>query len=155
MSRQIIEQIGNTDWTRFSIETSEEKHTLCDCCGSVTRRVWGYIEDEAATVAAYFVTWTVGKPDHNASVDLIVGKWGESAGRDDRCGVSLEFSASGNPPGLRVSEEVEPSISNSELVGSVLGRDAIIGSEAATIVFAMADAVFVNDPRIDEVRRWL
>lgn len=154
MSLQIIEQIVTTEWAKFMLEPLEARDSSCECCGSVTRTVWGNLDDESGTVAAYYVTWTPGKPDHRASFDLIVGSWGEGTDHTDRCGISLEYSSSGDPAGLRVLEEVKPDVANSDLVGFSLGRDQIIGTAAAAKVFAMVDAIFMNEPRIEEVRKW-
>ena len=51
----------------------------CSCCGNMTRRVWGYVSQGDATVAAYFVEWTPGHKDRAANFDLIIGAWGPAA----------------------------------------------------------------------------
>src|SRR5437870_12193798 len=56
----------------------------CSCCGNMTRRVWGYVTQDDATIAAYFVEWTPGHEEKAANFDLIIGKWGEDAGRVSR-----------------------------------------------------------------------
>ena len=51
----------------------------CECCGNDSRRVWGWVHSPTATVAAYFVHWTLGRVfDHGANFDLIIGAWGRT-----------------------------------------------------------------------------
>src|SRR5215468_11817086 len=63
----------------------------CECCGNMTRRVWGYLYDHDVPTAAYYVTWTAGRIDHGANFDLVLGKWGEGASPKDRSFVAAEF----------------------------------------------------------------
>jgi hypothetical protein len=71
----------------------EEERTFgpCSCCGNMTRRGWGYVNQGAATIAAYFVEWTPGHEEKAANFDLIVGKWGEDADSTSRKAVALDF----------------------------------------------------------------
>jgi hypothetical protein len=47
----------------------------CDCCGDVSRRVWGEVQAAGTTVAVYFVHWTVGHVfDYGAHFDLILAR---------------------------------------------------------------------------------
>ena len=66
----------------------------CGCCGNMTRRVRGYVNQGAATIAAYFVEWTPGHEAKAANFDLIVGKWGEVADSTSRKAVALDFRQS-------------------------------------------------------------
>ena len=63
----------------------------CPDCGKNTKRVWGYIYNADAARAAYFVEWTPAHPQRDAVFDLILGKWGEAAGPEDRSAVSVAF----------------------------------------------------------------
>lgn len=51
----------------------------CDCCGCVSKKIWGDLSDAAGTQAVYFVHWTVGAPEHFPNIDLVLGQWGEGA----------------------------------------------------------------------------
>src|ERR1700712_902912 len=62
----------------------------CDCCGDVSRRVWGEVQAAGTTVAVYFVHWTVGHIfDYGAHFDLILGPRGDDTSAADRRVVRL------------------------------------------------------------------
>jgi hypothetical protein len=42
----------------------------------------------------------------------------------------------------------------SKLYGRALKRDEVVGTPLAANVFALFDAVWLQDPRIDELRQW-
>ena len=66
----------------LSVEPTEAADfATCECCGSATRRVWGFVHDPDGTVAAYFVQWAVGRvADHGALFDLVLVAQTESSG---------------------------------------------------------------------------
>jgi|SRR5882724_4043750 len=51
----------------------------CNCCGKMTKRIWGFVYEHEAALAAYFVEWTPGHPCSSANFDLIIGTWGNDA----------------------------------------------------------------------------
>jgi hypothetical protein len=52
----------------------EDQRTFgpCECCGNMTQRVWGYVNQGDATIAAYFVEWTPGHVQNPANFDQIL-----------------------------------------------------------------------------------
>lgn len=87
-------------------------------------------------------------PCDGAHVDLIIGRWGEGAESADRSAVSLIFHPA---PGVRVIDASERSIARHALVGRGLRRDEVIGTPLARDVFALIDAIWLQDDRIAEV----
>ena len=125
----------------------------CTCCGGLTRRVWGFLRREGQAEATYFVEWTRGNvAGHGAHVDLIIGRWGEGAGRSDRFAVSLEYRQTETGPWFMVIDAGPREVSRSELVGRSMSREEVIGTPLAKQVFEMIDAIWLNDDRLDEVR---
>lgn len=121
----------------------------CDCCGENSRTVWGFVHRGERTEASYFVHWSLGKvPEHGAHIDLIIGRWGEGAEPKDRCAVSLVFYPG---RGVSVLDAKGRKIAQSALVGQALGRDEVIGTPLAQVVFDMIDAIWLQDRRIAEV----
>jgi hypothetical protein len=135
------------------IELGESKDFgPCDCCGSNSRTVWGYVYRPAGPAAAYFVQWTLGQVDrHGAHFDLIIGRWGEGADRSERCSVSLEFRRTEQGPSFMVIDSAARPVSSSELVGSILARLDVIGTPLAELAFNIVDAIWLQDERIAEV----
>lgn len=137
------------------IEAAGEKDTgTCDCCGGMSRTVWGHVYRDAVAEAAYFVQWTVGHVvEHGANFDLIIGPWGTGAKREDRSSVSMEFRRTAAGPQFMVIDSSRRPIAKSELVGRSLARSDVIGTPLAQQAFDIVDCVWLNDPRIEEITK--
>jgi hypothetical protein len=135
------------------IPEAEKESDPCACCGGVTKRVWGYLLREEVMQAAFFVEWTQGQVRrHEAFFDLIVGRWGDGTTAEDRVAVSLEMRVMEEGPQFMVVDAGVREVGKSDLVSAVFGRDQVIGTPLAEVVFGMVDAVWVGDERIAEVR---
>ena len=141
------------DWRSFEVETTGSRNGSCECCGTTTNRVWGFVHRNDETVAAFFVTWTQGKPDHGAKFDLILGKWGDSATLDDRYSVALDFRVIDGSPQFMVVDALGRLTLEQPLVGRTLQRSDVIGTPLAPQVFAIVDAIYISDIA-REVRQW-
>lgn len=124
----------------------------CSCCGKMTRRVWGYVSQGEATLAAYFVEWTPGHKDHAANSDFVVGRWGQGTEAADRKAVAIAFRHEPTGPAFMVVDAAERQVGTSPLVCEALRREQVIGTSIATTVFALCDSVFTQDGRISELR---
>lgn len=125
----------------------------CTCCGGAILRVWGYLLDGETMHAAFFVEWTKGQvARHGAFFDLIVGRWGDGTTAEDRVAVSLEMRVMDEGPQFMVVDAGEREVGKSDLVSAAFGRDKVIGSPLAEVVFGMVDAIWEGDGRIAEVR---
>lgn len=133
------------------IDPQDERATPCACCGNVTRVVWGAVDTAERRVATYFVAWTAGSPQHDPSIDLIVGAWGEGAKPEDRVLVSLLCRLDRGGGVMVVDGAGRPSDKRA-LCGRALARDEVIGTPLAATVFAMFDAIWLQDARIAELR---
>ena len=127
----------------------------CECCGNMSRTVWGYLCDDGAAIAAYSVQWTLGRiDDHGANFDLIIGEWGEQSSPDDRYLVAVAFRWTANGPQFMVIDaEQRPAAQAKGLAKSAKRRDEVVGTPLAPLVFAMLDAIWLSDSRIGEVTR--
>lgn len=137
----------------FDIEEAGTAGGHCACCGTTTKRVWGFVRRGGEPVGAYFVAWTEGKPDHGAKFDLILGRWGDSAAKDDRYAVALDFRLIDGTPQFMVVDALGRVTSGSPLVGTALKRSDVIGTPLAPQVFAVVDAVYMSHS-VGEVRHW-
>jgi hypothetical protein len=149
-----MQRFGPLDWKELRLEPSGTQEGVCDCCGTSTRRVWGFVRHPIGAVAAYFVGWTIGRKDHGASFDLIVGAWGSGATQKQRGAVSLTYRAADGDYGFAIVDATDRPTANSELVGRVFTRHEVVATTLADQVFAIADAIFMTDARLDEVRTW-
>jgi hypothetical protein len=141
------------DWRDFEIEQSGASGGTCDCCGSTTKRIWGFAHRNGGTTAAYFVAWTEGKADHGAKFDLILGKWGDKAAQADRYVVALDFHIGGQAPEFVVVDAHTRGASFAALAATTLSRSDVIGTPLAAQVYAVVDAIYMSDG-VEAVRAW-
>jgi len=139
---------------RLILETSGEKtFGPCDCCGEMTKRVWGFVHDADAAIAAYFVEWTPGHEASCAAFDLIVGAWGNDADNSTRKAVSLEFRRLETGPAFMVIDSRTREVANSSLISAALNRDEVVGTETAIQAFSICDVIYLKEPRLAWLRQ--
>jgi hypothetical protein len=134
---------------RFEIEEMGESGGHCDCCGNESRRVWGMVRHGDATVAAYWVNWTVGHlSEPGANLDLILGRWGGDTSPNDRVVVSLlHRQQPDGSPALMVIDATDRPAAKGELARTALGRSDVVGTPLEAQVFALVDAIYEQDGR--------
>jgi hypothetical protein len=124
----------------------------CSCCGDNSRRVWGLLHRGRASEGAYFVEWTLGQvARHGAHIDLVLGQWGAGTTRAERYLVSLEFRRTERGPEFMVIDASQRQVGE-ELAHRRLSRDEVIGTPLAKLAFDIVDAIWLQDPRIGEIR---
>lgn len=114
----------------------------------MTQRVWGYVNQDDATIAAYFVEWTPGHAQNPANFDLILGTWGSATDANDRKAVALDFRRSDTGPSFTVIDAKDRPVAKSSLVSEALRRDQVVGEPIAETVFAICDTVWLQDHRL-------
>lgn len=126
----------------------------CECCGNMSRTVWGMVRKGDVDKAAYFVQWTQGSRKHGANFDLVIGRWGKGSGIADRASVALLYRADVDQPGFMIIDAAGRPASDGTLSAKALSRDELVNSTLKAPVFAIVDAIFLQDKRIDEIRGW-
>lgn len=140
--------------SKFTIEPDDsEDFGPCECCGNMSRTVWGYVHDGNTMIAAYYVQWTRNKPDHGAFFDLILGKWDDDSTPKDRKAVSLLYKRMENGAGFRVIDARKRPLAESELIGKALSREQVVGTPLAKRAFDVVDTIFEQDIRINEISK--
>ena len=125
--------------------------TPCECCGKTTRGVSGWIEDSDKTLAAYLIHWTQSSKEHDANFDLIFGKWGDEATPNDRSVASFAYRPSENSF-MVIDSRTRPAGQSNQVALFPLTRDEIVGTPLASYLFGLLDAVWLQDPRITDIR---
>lgn len=150
-----MEWITRSEVPDLALEISFDNQRLfgpCPCCGEMTSRVWGYAYRSGDALAAYFVEWTPGHENKEATFDLIVGRWGEGSGADDRKGLSLGFRHLQTGPAFMIQNASSRPIASNQLISKALDRDEVLGTPLADDVFAICDLIYLGDPRIEDLR---
>ena len=134
------------------VEPTDSNDTgVCECCGNRSRVVGGFVYRDEEPAAAYFVHWTLGRPDHGANFDFILGRWGEGTGPGDRSVASLVYGLMENGPPFMVVDAAGRPAADSAIASRFLRREDVIGTAAAGELFAFVDAVWLQDGRIGEL----
>ena len=124
----------------------------CPCCGDMSRSVWGYVYSGDDASAAYFVHWTLGQVvKHGAHIDFIVGRWGDGTTASRRSAVSLEYRIGDTGPSVMVIDAHGRNHADGTLAKRILRREDVIGKPLAKKVFALCDAVLLQDERLTEI----
>jgi hypothetical protein len=139
--------------TRLTIEPgASHDYGPCPCCGDMSRAVNGYVYADDAAYAAYFVHWTVNQVEkHGAHLDFIIGKWGDGSKASDRSAVSLEYRMTENGPFVTVIDAHSRNHAEGKLAKRALRRQDVIGKPLAKKVFAICDAVLLQDERLADL----
>jgi hypothetical protein len=127
----------------------------CPCCGTWTKTLWGFIHRGDETIAAYYVSWTLGHTKvEGATFEFIIGQWTEESAAEDRQLVALAYRMTPKGAGFMVIDAKKQERGDDELVSKALKRSEVIGTPLAAEVFALGDAVCLDDPRLAELRQW-
>jgi hypothetical protein len=135
----------------LKIEPSGETTTgVCDCCGKQSRRIWGFVYESGIPHAVYYVHWTAGHvADSGALWDIVVGEWGDEATPAERSVARVHYQT-GENEGFAVLDADDAAIDG--LARNRLKRADIIGKPLAQQIFAVCDAVYLQDGRLHELR---
>lgn len=132
------------------VETIGQNDFACACCGGDSRKVWGNVISETGMVACYFVHWARGQPSHYPNLDFLIGTWGDDS-TNDRVLVSWLYSAERNQ--FMLADGSTRPAASSGLCSRAMSRiDVLAEIDLLQIAKAVLDAVWVGDPRIDEIK---
>lgn len=134
----------------LEVEPLGEKTAQCDCCGKTSRTIWGAVHLGDATIATYFVAWTIAASlkNHPANFDLVLGKWGEGSDSGDRVAVSLINFENENGPGIMVVDAASRAAASADLAARRLSREEVVDTPLAAQAFGVVDAIFLGDHRL-------
>ena len=130
----------------------KESSGICECCGNTSKTIWGDVSSPEQTVAIYYVQWTVGSAEHLPNVDIVIGPWGEGTEPKQRILVSLLFQPGEDGGSFMVTDSEGRPANSSEICGRALKRAEIVGTPLAEEVFRLVDTIWLQDPRVVEVK---
>ena len=131
----------------------KEAAATCDCCGKLSKTICGEVSVADKTLAIYYVQWTVGSAEHFPNIDLIIGPWGDGAEPGERVLIALVYDSGVDGGGFMIIDSETRPANSRELCGRALKREEVIGTPFAQEAFQLVDAIWLQDPRVDEVKR--
>ena len=124
----------------------------CECCGSMSRTVWGYLSVDGNSRAVYYVQWPLGQvKKHGANVDLLMGQWGEGTTPEQRVAVSLVYRVGPNGPEFASIEATGRPHAESGLAAHCIPARHVLGNRVGADAYAFLHAIFGQDPRVKEL----
>jgi len=118
----------------------------CKCCGRNTRTVWGFVWADGDPRACYFVQWTLGRLDHGARFDVVIGSWEEASTEEDRDAVSLAYRFGDAGPAFDTSDVAGRPAAE---LGKNHGKD--VTGPLVDEVRMIAEAILESDKRVAEL----
>jgi hypothetical protein len=124
----------------------------CDCCGAMSRTVWGYLYEDDEARAVYYVQWTLGQvARHGANVDLLMGSWGDAATPEQRVAVSLVYRVGPHGPEFASIDPDRREHAKTGLAAHLIPGRHVLGNRVGADAYAFMHAIFGQDPRVAEL----
>lgn len=130
----------------------KETSGACECCGKISKTICGDVSIPEKTLAVYYVQWTVGSAEHFPNIDLVLGPWEAGADPSERVLIALVYDAGPDGGGFTIIDSEARPANNRALCGRALKREEVIGTPFAEEAFQLIDAIWLDDPRIGELR---
>ena len=124
----------------------------CECCGQMSRTVWGYLYVDDDARAVYYVQWTLGEvARHGANIDLVMGDWSEGSTSAKRVAVSLVYRIGPNGPELASIDPGSRPHASSGLADHQIPGRHVLGNPVGADAYAFLHAIFGQDARVAEL----
>ncbi len=137
----------------ITIELGKEKEFgPCDCCGQMSRTVWGYLSVDGTSRAVYYVQWTLGEVKrHGANIDLVLGEWGDTSTPAQRVAVSLVYRIGPHGPEFASIDPDERPHASAGLADNRIPGRHVLGNPVGADAYAFTHAIFGQDARVREL----
>jgi hypothetical protein len=124
----------------------------CECCGAMSRTVWGTLSADGEARAVYYVQWTLGQvARHGANVDLLMGEWGEGSTPEQRVAVSLVYRIGPHGPEFASIDPDDRPHANAGLATHRIPGRHVLGNPVGADAYAFMHAIFGQDERLAEL----
>ena len=136
-----------SDWQSVIVEELEAETTNCDCCGETTTSLQGDLLVNTDRIGFYYVNFTRAHPEQAPEFRIGTGNWSETARKSDRWVFSALYH-----PSIQ-GFEVQDLSGDAEAVNATyLKREDIIGRPFVNEAFALLDAIFMKESRLEFLR---
>jgi hypothetical protein len=114
----------------------------CPLCGRSYSYVKGFVWRDTEPWAVYFAACH-GHPKHEASIDVILGTWGEDIDDDH-----ITFSCQAAPDGARAVDAPVAADGKNSIFGRMLSREDALAHDRVADFWAIVDALVEQDPDV-------
>lgn len=135
----------------FTAVPWSDQATLCACCDSETRVIYGGIFAYDLIRAVYFLSWTRDRPEYAPHIDLILGPWGPGSSASARVLISMACRAE-RQGGIFVQIDSTRRPANSpQYCGRALAADEALPPQFAGELPYYVDAIRKSEPFIHQI----
>jgi hypothetical protein len=119
----------------------------------LTRTVWGFVHENDAPRAVYFVRWNDDDLVAGATFYLSFGEWHEGGHPGTRRGVGVLAREYQGRLAFMVIDATDTGFAGNEALGIPLARGEVMGTEYATGAFAVLDRITLDDERVHSLQK--
>lgn len=132
----------------LTIEPNGEKfHGPCPDCGEAMRSVWGYVSNEEAARAVYYIRWTDFHLERGARLGISIGVWGGDSRPIDRVLFGVECRIGATSPEFMLVDAASVPWSEHAFLGFNLTRQQALADWRKADVFEILERLVEADPR--------
>jgi hypothetical protein len=125
-----------------------EDGVVCECCGTRSVTVHGFLYRKGDAFAIYYAGWTPGHPERGATLVVATGEWDEGKGPADRVSIGLRAVASDDEIQFTVLDPAESPWGETALFGRMVSRMDALAHTRLPVTFEIAEMVVRDDPRV-------
>jgi hypothetical protein len=127
---------------------SKVREVVCDCCGQIKNRVWGFVAKDGVAHAVYFALLNTDEPAPRVGLTLSVGHWADEKDADGRNWIQVEIVRELAEVKMKLADPAESSLFPWEPGGTPLGREEAVLGGAIDEFWAVADFIITEDPAL-------
>lgn len=120
----------------------------CDACGHASKMFRGVVYAHGNAHALYLCHYTESHPEQGVSMAVSLRGWGEDVDPTLKECVTLEWRHADTGPGCRVVDALDTQWAREPVLGRMLSRDEALASGRAAEAYAVSDAVWLGDLRL-------
>jgi hypothetical protein len=135
--------------TDLSLETGpQEAGAICDCCGTRSTTVHGFVYESGDAFAIYYAGWSVQHPERGVTMAIATGEWSEGSGPADRVSIGVEARSHETEIHFSVLEPNQSPWGETQLFGEMLPREKALQHPSLRKTLEVAELVVREDPRV-------
>ena len=119
----------------------------CECCGEITTGIWGRAFLDNSEVALYYICWTKNEYEQKGATYNIIYRNYDKENQQDAM-IALDYYNNENGAGFGILDAEANNLLNTSQKLIKLDRDEILGTPFEHNLWALVDAIFLNDNRI-------